>query len=190
MRVFVASTSKHKIAGAKQACDEIFPGNHDIEGRKASSDINEQPVGHEETLQGALNRIKNLKTVIGDTRFDLLIAFEGGMFQVNANGEEKWVDMGWTVAEDATGRQAYSMGTGVEYPTEDVHIARELGFDKYTVGSVMAKRAGIDGTDPQEYLTGNLLRRRDVLAQATTAAVGQLLMQSPELQKLRDAHTI
>lgn len=186
MDIFVASTSPHKIAAAERACAPIFGSKCNIEGIKAASDINEQPIGHDQTLEGALNRLKNLKRLIGTTRYDLLIAFEGGIFPVEMIGRgRRWFDTGWTVVEDAYGIEAYSPSSGIEYDSLDVEAAHERDFGKHTVGSVLAEQRGIDDTDPHEQLTCGLVRRADVLTQSLTAAIGQLLTKSTSVRALK-----
>lgn len=176
MDIYVASESIHKCKAVKEAAGIVFPSDqgHAVRGMKAASGINEQPVGHEETLQGAVNRLADLVRILGSTKYDLAVALEGGIFSVKSNGVDEWYDCGWVVAQDAAGRRAQAHCAGLQFPTADVEEARRLGFDRYTVGSVIAKRAGADGTDPQSYLSAGLITRADVLRQACVAALGQM----------------
>lgn len=48
-----------KIEGARQAFEKYFE-NVEIEGMSVDSNVSEQPI-NEEILQGAKNRVKNLK---------------------------------------------------------------------------------------------------------------------------------
>ncbi len=179
MDIFVASTSEHKIGATRDAAKIAFHGKTlNIKGHKAASGINEQPIGNEETLQGAFNRLTNLKTVIGGTRYDLLVAMENGLFVVNMNGTDMWIDSGWVIAQDADGRQAIAQTAGVPFPTADVEIARAEGFATVTAGSVIARQPGVDGTNPHGYLTNSLVHRTETLKQAILAAMGQIQMQA------------
>lgn len=176
MEIFVASTSECKLEAVKNASKEMYPDVVvNVHGRKASSGINEQPVGHEETVQGALNRLKSLKDIIGQTRYDLLVAFENGIFAVTIGGQETWFDLGWVVVEDVDGNQAFACSTGMEFPVGDVEEARQRGFSRSTVGSVIAERTGADSADPHSYLTKQTVTRADMLGQSLKTALGQIL---------------
>ncbi len=59
MKVLVATKNPGKIEGAKQAFEKYF-NDIKIEGISVSSDVGDQPI-NEEILQGAKNRVKNLK---------------------------------------------------------------------------------------------------------------------------------
>ena len=175
MEIFVASKSEHKIAAATEAARIAYPGKTlHVVGHKAKSGINEQPVGHDETLLGALNRLGDLKSIIRDTRFDLLIAMEGGMISVQMDGREQWFDCGWVVAENAEGDRGVAHCAGVRHLDVDVEAARAVGFATTTVGSKMAERIGASATDPHTFLTKGLINRTFILKQALLGALGQL----------------
>lgn len=176
MNIFVASTSAHKLSAVKAASADVFPdATLNVQGAKAASEINEQPVGHKETLRGALNRLKNLKGIIGDTRYDLLVSMENGIFPVQIEDRQAWFDLGWVVVEDAKGNQRFAHSTGIEFDASAVQEAQRRGFDKTTAGSIIAERTGADSTDPHAYLTGGKVLRSDMLRQTLKATLGQLL---------------
>ena len=175
MDIFVASTSEHKIGAAREAAKLAFSGKTLlVKGHKAASDINEQPVGHDETLQGALNRLAHLKELVGATRFDLLVAMENGIAVVHTEKGDMWFDTGFVIVEDANGLQGIALSTGIRFDNADVEEARGLGFATTTVGSIIAKRTGADGTDPQKMLTNKLVSRAEMMKQALLAAIGQV----------------
>lgn len=184
MRIFLGSTSKHKLTAITEAASEVFPDEHDlvVQTFQVSSDINEQPVGLEETLQGARNRLKNLKTIIGDARYDLLVAMENGIFPVYVDGKELWFDLGWVVLEDPTGFPIYTNSSGIQVNTEYVEIARSRGFSTTTVGSISAERSAAERTDPNAFLTAGHVTRTNMLKQACKVALGQLLRHRADAQ--------
>ena len=59
MKILIGTKNPGKIQGAKEAFEKYFE-NVEIEGIDVSSDVADQPV-NEEILQGARNRVKNLK---------------------------------------------------------------------------------------------------------------------------------
>ncbi|EKD92789.1 MAG: hypothetical protein ACD_28C00330G0003 [uncultured bacterium] len=175
--VFVASTSKHKLGAVEGVAREVFPEEESkVEGRKASSGINEQPVGHEETIQGALHRLEELKGALDATRsrYDLLVAFESGIFPVTVGKVERWFDLAWVVIEDGNGTQKLAHSTGIEFDAADVEKAKAKGFKTTTAGSMISERTGADSTDPHSYLTHEVVSRSEMLRQALKTALGQL----------------
>ena len=59
MKILIGTKNPGKIEGARQAFEKYFD-NVEIEGISVNSDVGDQPV-NEEILQGAKNRVKNLK---------------------------------------------------------------------------------------------------------------------------------
>lgn len=59
MKILMGTKNSGKIEGAKQAFEKYFD-NVKIEGIPVSSNVGDQPI-NEEILQGAKNRVKNLK---------------------------------------------------------------------------------------------------------------------------------
>jgi len=131
-------------------------------------------VGHNETLLGASNRMKNLKQVMGNTRFDILVSIENGIFPVQIEDRQAWFDLGWIIVEDVNGTRRFSHSTGIEFDAQYVEEARRRGFEKTTVGSIIAEHRGIDSTDPHSPLTTGNVSRAAILKQALKAAFGQL----------------
>ena len=59
MKILIGTKNPGKIEGAKQAFEKYFD-EVEIEGISVDSNVGDQPV-NEEILQGAKNRVKNLK---------------------------------------------------------------------------------------------------------------------------------
>ena len=77
-RVIVASKNPVKINAIKFGFEDVFDNtDFDFEGVSVSSDISDQPMSVEETYQGALNRIKNAKKLVG--KADFYCGIEGGL---------------------------------------------------------------------------------------------------------------
>lgn len=144
MDVFVGSLSKHKLPGAEGAIKEVFD---DVETKvfayNAKSSINEQPEGHEETIKGAFNRLKDLKRLVvesrGAVKDAIFIAIENGIFPVEVQGKERWFDLAWVVIEDTEGNQSISHSGGIEFDSDYVEEAKKRGFETTTVGSIISR---------------------------------------------------
>lgn len=116
MKVLVATKNPGKIEGAKQAFEKYFNNIH-IEGISVSSDVGDQPI-NEEILQGAKNRVKNLKeyAINNNIEADFYVSSEAGI--TDLLGE--WIDINAVVIEDSKGFQ--SVGTSQGFPIPDKYI--------------------------------------------------------------------
>ena len=166
MKILMGTKNPGKIEGAKQAFEKYFD-NIDIEGIAVESNVGAQPV-NEEILQGAKNRIKNLKKYANNNNIkaDFYIASEAGI--TNLLGE--WIDINAVVIEDSKGFQ--SVGTSQGFPIPDKYIDEiketELGkvMDKIFSGRELGKgKGGIS------FLTRNEVSRIDLTRNAFIMAL-------------------
>merc|ERR1719240_671852 len=131
-----ALTALNSTSDSSQFCDSVT-----VDGVKAESRINEQPLGHEETLQGALNRLEHTKGLSPSA--DFYVAIENGIFCIPVNGTERFFDLAWVVVERACdGQQAFSHSSGLEFDSGLVHEVEGSdgkGFIGNTVGSRIAE---------------------------------------------------
>ncbi len=142
MKILIGTRNPGKIQGAKEAFEKYFE-DIEIEGVSMSSDVEEQPI-NEEILQGAKNRVKNLKKYAKDNNIeaDFYISSEGGI--TNFLGE--WININVVVIEDSNGFQ--SLGTSQGFPIPDKYIDEikqtELGkvMDKIFSGKELGKGKG------------------------------------------------
>ena len=99
MKILMGTKNPGKIEGARQAFEKYFD-SVEIEGISVESNVGAQPV-NEEILQGAKNRIKNLKKYANtnNIKADFYIASEAGI--TNLLGE--WIDINAVIIEDSKG---------------------------------------------------------------------------------------
>lgn len=84
--VIVASQNPVKIDAAEQGFKRIFPGEaFTFRGCSVPSGVNTQPMTHEETARGALNRAQNAAQAFPDAVYSMGI--EGGVQVVNTQLE-------------------------------------------------------------------------------------------------------
>ena len=153
-----------KIKGAKQAFEKYFD-NVEIEGISVDSEVGDQPF-NEEILQGAKNRVKNLKKYAKENKLDIdfYVSSEAGI--TNSLGE--WIDINCVIIEDSKGFQ--SIGTSQGFPIPEKYIEEikqtELGkvMDKIFSGKDLGK-GGIS------YLTKNEVSRIDLTRNAFVMAL-------------------
>ena len=166
MNILIGTKNPGKIEGARQAFEKYFD-NIEIEGIPVSSNVGDQPI-NEEILQGAKNRVKNLKqyAIKNNIEADFYISSEAGI--TNMLGE--WIDINSVVIEDSKGFQ--SVGTSQGFPIPDKYIDEiketELGkvMDKIFSGQELGKgKGGIS------FLTKNKITRIDLTRNAFIMAL-------------------
>ncbi len=165
MKILMGTKNPGKIEGARQAFEKYFD-NIDIEGIAVESNVGAQPV-NEEILQGAKNRIKNLKKYANNNNIkaDFYIASEAGI--TNLLGE--WIDINAVVIEDSKGFQ--SIGTSQGFPIPDKYIEEikqtELGkvMDRLFRGKELGKgKGGISFLTKDEITRIDLTRNAFIMA--------------------------
>lgn len=165
MKVLVATKNPGKIEGAKQAFEKYF-NNINIEGISVSSDVGDQPI-NEEILQGAKNRVKNLKeyAINNNIEADFYVSSEAGI--TDLLGE--WIDINAVIIEDSKGFQ--SVGTSQGFPIPDKYINEiketELGkvMDKIFSGKELGKgKGGISFLTKDEVSRIDLTRNAFIMA--------------------------
>jgi len=163
----LGSTSASKIEALKEACG-IMGIEADIQTLPASSEINDQPYGFDETYRGALNRALNTKK---DNPNAMSIGIENGIIPVG----DKFIDMAVIVVLTPDGKNFMSTSAGIEFPKEAVETARTRGFESNTAGSVIAEMVGGSTTDPHSTLTGGKISRKKILTDAIVVALSNAI---------------
>ena len=165
MKILMGTKNLGKIEGARQAFEKYFD-NIEIEGIAVESNVGAQPV-NEEILQGAKNRIKNLKEYANNNNIkaDFYIASEAGI--TNLLGE--WIDINAVIIEDSKGFQ--SIGTSQGFPIPDKYIEEikqtELGkvMDRLFRGQELGKgKGGISFLTKDEITRIDLTRNAFIMA--------------------------
>lgn len=151
--VHVAGMSEIKIGAGYISFTKVFSESEiSVFGyKRCPSEVNEQPEGILEIITGAANRMSHLveEAVVVSEASNFFLVIESGVNRLEEDfavillkGPDDQVQVGQTKK--------------IKFPHEDFVTAKKLGFDKHTVGSVMAARLGKPevGTDLHFYLTG------------------------------------
>lgn len=174
----VCSKSKTKADVAKLIVNEVASYfnlvNATLQSVEAESGVNEQPVGRDEIVGGAINRIKSARLQV---KADAYISIENGLIKHG----ESWFDYGYVrifYLNPVT--RKVSIHTGLsekcEFPAKYVKIAYQRGFDTTTVGSVLAEYGVVEnGKYPHLSLSG--ISRFDYLAPAARKAALSLIQE-------------
>ncbi|MBR9678166.1 MAG: DUF84 family protein [Nanoarchaeota archaeon] len=152
MKIGVTSQNKLKLEAVKRAYSFMTP-LPEITGYSAESGIGEQPV-NEQTFIGARNRINDVYGRAGE--LDRIISVENGIFRE----DNEWVDRAVIVIYVPHLKKSYEgVSEGVIFPDEYVEETRRIGFDKITVGKVMADAGYVtDAKDPHKSISGTSRR--------------------------------
>lgn len=170
LHIKLGTTSKQKIKAVEEACCRLGI-RPIISCKEVASGQNEQPFGFNETYAGAFARAYQALEITGVA--DIAIGIESGVF---ALGEDfpLYLDLAVVVVLTTNERQITTTSTGVQFPTEYVDEAYELGFETTTVGSIITKHLGGDKTDPHSVLTDEKVTRTMTLVDALVTALRQI----------------
>ncbi|MEI6042490.1 MAG: DUF84 family protein [bacterium] len=169
IRVSLGSTSSQKLAAVVQAF-EALDIEATITGVYASSEQNDQPVGHDETFKGALNRA--LRAQARDPG-SMAIGIESGIIRFKAK-KPTTQDVAVIVILTTEGRQIIKTSEGFEFPEDCVEIAKKRGFEATTVGSVIAEKFGGDPADPHFTLSDEKTSRTTIITKALVEALKEI----------------
>lgn len=171
--IVVTSASAIKVDTVKKVLKDLFPNRHfNVLGVKASSEINEQPVGIEETELGAKNRITSAEKLAEKSNEPrAFVSVENGIFKIN---NTQYEDKAVVVIKFPDGQIISSISPrGVIFPAEAVEttLKKEGGFKDHTVGSTIAEMFAnrgieINKQDPHSALTNNEFTREDQMISA------------------------
>lgn len=165
MKILMGTKNPGKIQGAKEAFEKYFE-NVEVEGFGVSSDVGDQPVNRE-ILQGARNRVKNLKKYAKENGMeaDFYVASEAGI--TDSLGE--WIDINCAVVESKEGFDSVGISQG--FPIPDRYIdeikSTELGkvMDRLFNGKELGKgKGGISFLTKDEVSRIELTRNAFVMA--------------------------
>ena len=152
--VVVASANPVKINTTRVGFAKMFPEEtFDVHGISAPSDVSDQPLSGQETLQGATNRANNVSKIASNA--DYWVGIEGGLEEVNGEFEA----FAWVLVKSRDGRMGKGRTGSFFLPkkvAELIKQGKELGeADDLVFGMTNSKQAnGAVGI-----LTGNVLTR-------------------------------
>lgn len=166
-RIAVGSTNRTKVEAARAVAAAYFPGAA-VVPVAVESGVRRQPMGQQETLEGARNRALRALEAIGA---DLGVGMEAGV----AIYEQTGLLMGWCVAVDRQGREAAGCGLVIPLPS-DVTAALLQGRE---LGDVVSERSGIPRVSQAMGTVGLLTRgyvtRRQTWEMAAAYALSPFL---------------
>ncbi|WP_258101902.1 inosine/xanthosine triphosphatase [Marinoscillum pacificum] len=164
-KVIVASKNPVKINCTKEGFEKIFTESTFVfEGVSVPSDVSDQPMTDEETLQGAINRARNARQHSPDA--DFWVGIEGGIDEL----EDGMIAFAWVavLSNDQLGKSRTSTFYLPPKVVQLIHEGIELGYANDQVfGEKNSKhKGGAVGS-----LTGGVLGRTEYYVQAVILAL-------------------
>lgn len=169
MKILIGTKNKDKIEGARKAFEKYF-GKIEIDGVKVESGVSDQPI-NEEILQGAKNRVKNLKEYAksNNIKADFYIATEGGI--TNSFGE--WININTAAIESDEGIISVGISQGPQIPERYIEEIKASEM-KSLKNRIFNKNEHIN-KDLDSILTHGNFSRADLVRDAfVMALVGQI----------------
>jgi inosine/xanthosine triphosphatase len=167
MKVIVGSLNPIKI-GAIQEVFLHFP--YQISGASVESKVRSQPLSHEETRQGAINRAKSC---VHDLGADMGFGLEGGVFI-----EDGLIYIcNWGAVLDRENKLFIVSGPTFKLPSSFIQPL----FAGAELNEVMQQKIGVQGLGSKEgaigYFTKGLINRKEVFTQMAKILWGQHLFE-------------
>lgn len=166
MKILMGTKNPGKIQGAKEAFEKYFD-NVQVEGIAVDSEVGDQPF-NQEILEGAKNRIKNLKKYAKENQIepDFYISSEAGI--TNSLGE--WIDINCAVIEDTKGFQSIGTSQGFPIPNKYIEEIKETELGK-VMDKIFSRKDLGKGKGGISYLTKDEVSRIDLTRNAFIMAL-------------------
>ncbi|PLW80000.1 inosine/xanthosine triphosphatase [Candidatus Woesearchaeota archaeon] len=167
VKVIVGSKNPIKIEAVKAAFSNYFKELKVI-GISVESDVSDQPKDYDETLQGARNRVLNLRK---ENDADFFVGIEGGMDKK----QDKWFSYGCIVVLDSSGNEGVGLSSHFETPkkiVKELFNGKELGhvIDDLSSNSNSKQKGGASA-----FLTNGVLHRKDLYYPGIICALAPLI---------------
>jgi len=171
MRVAIGSTSTSKTQAARSVFARAFPGAQ-VEAVSVASRVRAQPIGDEETIQGAEHRARDALRAV---HADFGIGIEGG---VHSDARGVWMCI-WVAVAHRDGRESLGGGLRLRLPAwlgARALAGEELGV---IVDDFLGREEAHEELGAIGMLTGGLVDRQSALEQAIAAALAPFLSETP-----------
>ncbi len=155
--VFVSSENIIKTSATSLALRE-FNYRFNVVGLKTNTGVAEEPSSIEETYQGALNRLINLKKENSTKNAKMFVSIESGI--VKLHKDHNVFGFSVCIIEDDMGKRVVSITTDVEIPKSMTDLVPKKYVD---LGVLVQEKFGIKEKDPYVYFTNGKLNRKKLI---------------------------
>jgi inosine/xanthosine triphosphatase len=164
--IWVASANPVKIQAALKAFSMVFPGGKfNVEGIPVPSGVPDQPIGVEQTLEGARNRVEKLKEL--QKNIDFYVGMEGGITTLHGDT----FAFAWMYIETPKAKSGKAMTGYFQLPGEIQKLLEggmELG---HAIDNVFSKHNSKQEGGAVGMLTGSLIDRTEYYVHAMILAL-------------------
>jgi len=165
MKIAIGTKNKAKVKAVQNICDSLIE-NVEYMMLDVPSHVPKQPIGDEETLQGAKNRAAQ---ACKEKNVDLSFGLEGGVKEFNG----QLFICNWGVLQTATGQQYIAGGAQIPLPEEvasAIQKGEELGpvMDRFTAQVGISHHEGAVGV-----FTDGIVKRADMFEHVVKLLIGQ-----------------
>jgi len=165
MKIAIGTKNKAKVKAVQAICDSLMK-NVEYKMLDVPSHVSAQPIGDEETLQGAMNRATQ---ACNDENIDLSFGLEGGVKEFCG----QLYICNWGVLQTSAGKQYIAGGAQIPLPEEVASAIRkgeELGpvMDRYTEQVGVRHHEGAVGV-----FTAGVVNRADMFEHVVKLLIGQ-----------------
>lgn len=166
-KVFVSSDNSIKVQSVSFSLRESGY-NYDVLGIKTSSKVSEQPMSIDETYNGAMNRLADLREKVKDKKYQYLVSIESGLAKLHK--DHNYFNVTVSIVEDSEGNSKTSIVSDIEFPKE----MTDLVPSKYPdLGVLVQKEYNSKYKDPFQYYTDGKVKRIDLLKYAVKNTLSQ-----------------
>ncbi len=166
-KVYISSDNSIKVQSVSFSLNESGY-NYDVSGFKTLSKVSEQPMTINETYDGAVNRLADLKKKIKGKKYEYLVSIESGLAKLHKN--HNYFNVTVCIVEDNKGNSKTSIVSDIEFPKE----MTDLVPSKYPdLGILVQKEYGSKYKDPFQYYTDGKVKRIDLLKYAIKNTLSQ-----------------
>lgn len=160
-KIVVASNNSLK----KQAVEKVvnsFDRKIDIKAMDPELKVDEQLVGIENIIWVAYRRLRATRKMIG--RRGSVISIQSGIYE----NKGKYRDVAIIIVDNSRGDMQISKSREIQLPTDLVLKTMDRGFDKHTVGSIIAEEKANHafGFDPHRFVTKAQISRLQFIVEA------------------------
>ena len=167
MKFVLGSKNKAKIEAVENWLKNNFKNFNSVEGVEVESEISEQPLSNEVTIDGAINRAKNALELRPDA--DYGVGLEGGVYKV----KEKMFMNGWACLIGKDNIIKIGSTPSIEVP-EEIALKLENGQELGDVMKEMHERDIRNYEGAFGILTKNMITRSKSFEMALICAWGDM----------------
>ena len=134
-------------------------------GIETNSQVSDQPIGLDEIVAGAENRLENVRKQAKD-KYKYLIAIESGL--IIDDRKQNYFDIAVCICENSKSEKEISLSAGTSIPEE---VAKHVIEEEIELGPYLMRKYKIDAKDPVYVFSNKKTTRAQLLEKAVSNCV-------------------